>query len=581
MIYVLILLAIGYLIYSNINIRRNWYKIGKARSTLSLRFSSIFILSSLIPNIIVGSSALLMIKYQIGTIFNDDILNMVHDIELFSKEYVTKLTGHIKHNMHTCFNKVKTSYPINDLYQYNQEYQLYSSLIIKYTNQQIKYLLTSSKVDIDIPIDMMQDIDLQFIEQNNNIIGIGKIKNDIYYIMVARKDQSIDKINTNIETYMNLYRKSDLYIQFLLYILYVIVILMCIFSIIGGVIISNRLIAPFDSLILFSKRKKDNRWKKAYPELMLFIKKFKDMLLELNNQNDQLKARNEIIENIFSVAPMGIIVLEKNKIFMKNNIAESLLQNIDIENINISKSESFNINNKEIKVIRKENIILIEDITEFIEYRKNKLLSQAARQVAHEIKNPLTPIILAIDILKTDPHRYECLDIIYRNVKHIQSLVEAFRQFSSFPKCTMEYHNLSDIIRDLDKYNDIYKSKCKIYIPKIKDIYFTCDKLMIERVFLNLIKNAIEAGASKIRIEVKISERIEILFHDNGKGFDDLTNPAKLYYTTKANGTGLGLAIVEHTIMQHHGKVDYHNTLRYNHGASVKISFNAKDFNHR
>ena len=218
-----------------------------------------------------------------------------------------------------------------------------------------------------------------------------------------------------------------------------------------------------------------------------------------------------------------------------------------------------------------------------------------ARKLAHEIKNPLTPIQLTIDRLKnkyaTDLKEQnkndfnENLKIINNQIKQIEKLVNEFSDFARMPKPVFQKNNLVELMKDnikllkeLDKTIEIdFKSN-------VHQIFFNSDKEQLSRVFLNLIKNSIESIKQKtekntnfiknISIELNdLDDHICLIVNDNGIGFDNLNNNIKEilnpYFTTKKQGTGLGLSIVNKIINDHNGSIEF---IPKDDGAIIKIN---------
>ncbi len=218
-----------------------------------------------------------------------------------------------------------------------------------------------------------------------------------------------------------------------------------------------------------------------------------------------------------------------------------------------------------------------------------------ARKLAHEIKNPLTPIQLTIDrikekyinqITKVDQDSFkDNLKIINTQIKQIENLVNEFSDFARMPKPTLKNNDLIKILNDnINLLKEVNKS---IEIQLIKDsenIIFNCDKEQIARVFFNLIKNSIESieqkseknadFKKKISIEIlDLNDHIKIVFIDNGVGFNEKNNINEIlnpYYTTKKNGTGLGLSIVNKIINDHKGELEFNSI---SDGAKIEINF--------
>ena len=219
-----------------------------------------------------------------------------------------------------------------------------------------------------------------------------------------------------------------------------------------------------------------------------------------------------------------------------------------------------------------------------------------ARKLAHEIKNPLTPIQLTIDRLKNkyshqltndDSENFkENLKIINNQIKQIEKLVNEFSDFARMPKPTFRNNNLVDIINDNIKLLKELDDSIEInFIKSSNEVFLNSDREQISRVFLNLIKNSIESINQKSENNSKFNKKITIelihenshiktIIEDNGIGFKELKKNIKdilnPYFTTKKNGTGLGLSIVNKIVNDHNGKIKF---IPIENGAKIIIDF--------
>ena len=212
-----------------------------------------------------------------------------------------------------------------------------------------------------------------------------------------------------------------------------------------------------------------------------------------------------------------------------------------------------------------------------------------ARKLAHEIKNPLTPIQLSIDrlqekyqkkIIEGKDEFKSYLETINRQIKDIELLVNEFSSFARMPSPIIKKMN---IMVPINRAVDLYKMSSKYVIEvKSKNKLNTIkgDEDQLYRVFINLIKNSeesLEEKSGKIqgfkgKIDVEItnnSDYIVIQLKDNGIGIKDTANIMNPYFTTKKNGTGLGLPIVNKIINEHSGEIKISN---HKNGASVIIT---------
>jgi two-component system nitrogen regulation sensor histidine kinase NtrY len=218
-----------------------------------------------------------------------------------------------------------------------------------------------------------------------------------------------------------------------------------------------------------------------------------------------------------------------------------------------------------------------------------------ARKLAHEIKNPLTPIQLTIDRIKNNYSNQilnenqdsfkENLKIINGQIKQIENLVNEFSDFARMPKPILKENDLIKILNDNIKLLSELNKSIEINLIKDTDvILLKCDKEQIGRVFFNLIKNSIESIEQKLeknpdfkkKISIEIldnNDHIKIILMDNGIGFNQKNNIKKIlnpYYTTKKNGTGLGLSIVSKIINDHNGELEF---ISIPDGAKIEINF--------
>ena len=253
---------------------------------------------------------------------------------------------------------------------------------------------------------------------------------------------------------------------------------------------------------------------------------------------------------------------------------------------------------KELEILNKNFNFMINQLKE----QQDKLLLQErhdawnviARKLAHEIKNPLTPIQLTIDRLKNkysdivntnDKNNFNNhLKTIHKQIEQIENLVNEFSDFARMPKPVFKKINLINIIDDNIFLLRQIDSSIKIdFKHKEKEYWFTCDSEQISRVFFNLVKNSIESIQEKSSKNTDFSKKIDIVIEnkndyisliitDNGIGFSEqnLSNILKPYYTTKQKGTGLGLSIVNKIINDHNSKINF---IKQKIGAKIVINF--------
>ena len=251
---------------------------------------------------------------------------------------------------------------------------------------------------------------------------------------------------------------------------------------------------------------------------------------------------------------------------------------IELETLN----KNFNLMIEKLKS-QQEKLLLSE---------RHEAWENVARKLAHEIKNPLTPIQLTIDRLK---NKYEksiqsnetenfnnYLQTIAKQINQIENLVNEFSDFARMPKPILNKNDIVEIVNNnISLLNEVDKSVLIKFICAKKNLLIKCDNDQISRVFFNLIKNSIESIQEKFKkkgdfakfINIEIldkSDYIEINITDNGTGFstDIIKNITKPYFTTKPKGSGLGLSIVNKIINDHNGTIKF---ISNKNGAKVEI----------
>ena len=255
---------------------------------------------------------------------------------------------------------------------------------------------------------------------------------------------------------------------------------------------------------------------------------------------------------------------------------------------------------KDLEILNKNFNLMIDRLKtqqeKLIINERHEAWGSLARKLAHEIKNPLTPIQLTIDRLrekysnllqeKDSVNFKDNLIIINNQIKQIGNLVNEFSDFARMPKPTLRENNIVVLLKENIKLlKELDNSIVINFSCNSEKIILNSDKEQISRVFLNLIKNSIESIQQKAenvsnfskKITIELSENyghISLIIIDNGMGFKklsgnikDILNP---YFTTKKNGTGLGLSIVNKIINDHNGKIEF---IPIEEGAKIKINF--------
>jgi two-component system, NtrC family, nitrogen regulation sensor histidine kinase NtrY len=224
-------------------------------------------------------------------------------------------------------------------------------------------------------------------------------------------------------------------------------------------------------------------------------------------------------------------------------------------------------------------VVTFDDITELLSAQRKAAWADIARRIAHEIKNPLTPIQLSAERLKRrylkeigkDAETFTiCTDTIIRHVGDIGRMVDEFSAFARMPAPVLRREDLCEIVRQAAVLQRTAHRRIRFdtVLPR-HPVVVGCDRRMVGQAVMNIVKNAVESivarlgeepdgAAGQLRVSViDGSGRAEIVVEDNGQGLprqerERLTEP---YVTTRAKGTGLGLAIVKKIMEDHEGEL--------------------------
>ncbi len=217
-------------------------------------------------------------------------------------------------------------------------------------------------------------------------------------------------------------------------------------------------------------------------------------------------------------------------------------------------------------------VAVLEDITEIEKMQRMAAWREVARRIAHEIKNPLTPIKLSAQRLQRkfgaqaqDPSFGQCTELIVSQVEHLQQMVEEFSAFAKLPEVELKADNLKPVLENqvnlfrTSHSNIVWELDCPDSLPKI-----AMDAEALSRAFMNILTNAGEvlAGRENPKVSVRAvhnraDRAIIIEIADNGPGLnsEEMFRIFEPYFSRKKGGTGLGLAIVKSIVTDHRGYV--------------------------
>jgi two-component system, NtrC family, nitrogen regulation sensor histidine kinase NtrY len=218
-------------------------------------------------------------------------------------------------------------------------------------------------------------------------------------------------------------------------------------------------------------------------------------------------------------------------------------------------------------------VAVLEDLTEIEKAQRMAAWREVARRIAHEVKNPLTPIQLSAQRLK---RRYgatlskedskvfeECTNMIVDQVEGLKRLVNEFSSYARLPAPNLSLNNIKQIIQEsVNVYKEAQKAVTIVFHDAAEVPEIRADREQMKRVMINLLDNALDAidGKGRITIELTYDRDLQVVtieVADNGKGIppEHKARVFEPYFSTKKHGTGLGLAIVNNIINDHHGSI--------------------------
>jgi len=340
----------------------------------------------------------------------------------------------------------------------------------------------------------------------------------------------------------------------------------------------------------------------------------------LRSANTQLEARRAFIEAVLSSVTAGVIALDSaNRVLLINRSAETLVQkkqdevegeglaalSPDLDEFMRGNDSEANVlvaaetgqRTLAVKRVRYPDgsVLTFDDITEQLTDQRRAAWSDIAQRIAHEIKNPLTPIQLAAERLQrrfskeiaSDPGTFEQLTgTIVRQVGDLRRMVDEFSNFARMPKPAFRDENVHEIARQALFLHEVAHPAVSFVLdPPHGELRMICDRRQLGQALTNVVKNGVEAiegrrnrGEHSLagdRIELRLREDqrhlvVDVL--DTGTGLpqdrERLTEP---YMTTRVRGTGLGLAIVKKIVQEHMGEIAFLD--RPGGGTHVRISF--------
>jgi len=460
-------------------------------------------------------------------------------------------------------------------------------------------------------------------------------------------DQRVNKLADNVQKYFTVYKKlnylrGQLKNSFLLTLS--LVLLLSLFAAVWVAFFSaQRLMAPVRNLAEGTRAVADGDYEKKLPaaghhELGFLVQSFNDMTRKIAHASSQAQNSQQLVESqraylqaVLGNLSSGVMTLDHElNIRTVNSVAGRIL-GIDFDNymggpidnitsayaplkrfVDSIKSLSARPDQWQEEIIifaqggRKvlmcrgttlldehehsgDHVIVFDDITELIQAQRDSAWGEVARRLAHEIKNPLTPIQLSAERLQ---HKFEnkmedkdaqmltrSTETIVQQVKAMKEMVNAFTDYARAPQTDMQKLDFNKLIYEVTEMYKMPELKMQRELDDRAPI-IQADAARLRQLLHNLVKNSLEAMEGQNQKEIAISTRcmdesgcrfVEFKICDKGPGFPEETMGQYFepYVTTKSKGTGLGLAIVKKIVEEHGGMVTAGNLV--DHGAMIII----------
>ena len=400
-------------------------------------------------------------------------------------------------------------------------------------------------------------------------------------------------------------------------------------SVLIGLNFANWLVAPIRRLVGAAQTVSTGELNVQVPvhksegDLAQLGETFNKMTQELRTQRDELvhasdliDSRRRFIEAVLSSASAGIIGVDSSgSVGILNRSAEKLIGHAESETLDrplvdvlpeldemmktaregtqrlvqgqitisrdgTERNLSVRVSAEQTNQKRDSYIITLDDITELVSAQRTSAWGDVARRIAHEIKNPLTPIQLSAERIRRKFGRTiteekdkavfdQCTDTIVRQVDDIRRMVDEFSRFARMPKPVMEGEDVADTVRQAAFLMKVGHPEIDIEVELKEDpLRAQFDRRLISQALTNIIKNATEAieavpaeALGKGRIDVVVArEKDDVIIDviDNGIGLPKVARARLLepYVTTREKGTGLGLAIVGRVLEDHGGRIE-------------------------
>jgi len=511
--------------------------------------------------------------------------------------------------------------PLGDLEKLRQTFQLKSLLVLNDEGQLVRSASDSDVAQNNLARQIRAGLGNEqeaFLDIDPYWIGVRRgttdDKQQIVAIVFPRPTRLVElnaRLGEEKQNYAVLAQNRKFIRDFYVVILLLMTVLVMFAAVWIGLFLSKRITVPIEALSEATREISAGNLAyrvdiQAADELGLLVSLFNDMAEQLQGTTRELEARRRYMEIILESIPTGVISVDADLQVNKVNRAartmfsggtaatldeifgqdvgaiRELLENVVANSV--TREIQFNVHGRPahtavtaIQLTAGGFVLVIEDLTEVARAQKASAWREVARRLAHEIKNPLTPIQLSAERIGRNVSRLpaasprvrsiieECVQSIVEEVSSLKNLVDEFVRFSRLPAVSRVPNSMKDLVdRTMALYDGRLDSVTVVVDvpPELPQILM--DPLQMKRVLVNLLDNALEALAGEqtqeltIRCELVRDETMaRLTIADSGRGIavDDRERLFTPYFSTRKNGTGLGLAISSRVVTDHGGYI--------------------------
>ncbi len=637
-------MALIVLVGSRIARARATRSMGGGNGRLHVRLVALFSLIAAVPTLLVVIFASLLFQYGVDFWFSDRSRGMFENAASLAEGYyqenqreVAANTGAMAKDLGAFLQRASTDDPGFSNYYFQQVVvrNLNESAIIEIGVDNVARTAAAINPDdreaenrlspaILARLDAGEDVVV--VRQPDRIEAATRLPGTRRAYLYASRDFNVPGFQQSLRAsnvladYNDLFERSQqLQLQFN-GALYLGSLLLLALAVIAAIVVADRIVRPLGTLIGATRTAAggDLSVRVSPPrrddEIAVLTRAFNRMTEQLEGQtsalvnvNEQLEARRSFIEAVLSGVSSAVISVDADhRILLANAAAERLIEpdgegltgrplaEVAPELARLLDSEE---HEAIVQLARKDAepatlaakavaqgdgfVLSFEDITQQLLDQRRAAWSDVARRIAHEIKNPLTPIQLAAERLQRrfgdkvegDTATFRKLtDTVIRQVHDMRRMVDEFSSFARMPKPTFGVEDPRDILRQAVFLFEVAKPDIAFRVRTPGEIDpLVCDRRLLSQALTNIVKNAVEAieekykdstepavGRVEASLETTDDGAVRITVADDGIGLPEARDAiAEPYMTTRRGGTGLGLAIVKKIVEQHYGELEF------------------------